>query len=463
MSLSDQRLEYSPVELTPRIDRTRINFSWFHKLRWAAIIGQLTTIFMVRDGMGIDVPLGKMLAIIGVAALTNFGLGLWLRDRSPNWPTWPWRGDLLLGSLMMLDNLLLTALLYYSGGPSNPFTIFYLVNISLAAVVLQARWAWILDGAAFLCFAVLFSAHISVAALEHGPAHEHAMHGHNPVAPEPMSLHLRGSLFAFGGAATFIVYFITRVTRELAQREVELNEARQRTFRTDKLDALATLAAGAAHELASPLSTIAVVARELELNLAENSLNREDVQDVQLIRSEVDRCRRILHSMASGVGESVGEELVSVSAEELMGGVTEEIAVADRIDVAFAAEVAEACLHLPKVAVCRAVRAAVQNALDASPATARVKLVANRVDDQLTITVSDRGAGMSQDVLRRAGEPFFTTKDPGAGMGLGLFLARRVIERFGGSLSMESTLGAGTNVTIRLPFEHSAVPVKQHT
>ena len=166
-----------------------------------------------------------------------------------------------------------------------------------------------LDVAAFLCFAFLFSAHVSLAALEHGHDHEHAMHHGTRTAPGPMSLHLQGSLIAFGGAATFIVYFITRISSELA-REAELDEARQRKSQNDKLTALATLAAGAAHELASPLSTVAVLARDLELDLAESNLNEQAVHDVQLIRAEVNRCRRILDSMASGVGESVGEELV---------------------------------------------------------------------------------------------------------------------------------------------------------
>ncbi len=159
---------------------------------------------------------------------------------------------------MLVDNLLLTALLYYTGGPANPFTVCYLVNIALAAAILGARWAWVLNGAAFACFALLFFAHLPLAELEHGPEHEHAMHHHTRTAPGPMSLHLQGSLIAFGGASTFIVYFITRVTRELARREAELDEASRRRARTDKLAALATLAAGAAHELASPLSTIAL-------------------------------------------------------------------------------------------------------------------------------------------------------------------------------------------------------------
>lgn len=439
-----------PVQLD---DRTRINFAWFHKLRWAAIAGQLLTIIVIRVAMTIELPLAKMLVIIGFAALTNYAFGLWLHEQIGNSPRRKWPGEWVLGSLMMLDNLLLTTLLYYSGGPSNPFTVFYLVNITLAAVVLPARWAWVLDGAAFICFAALFVFHVSLAALEHGPAHEHAMHSHNPAAPEPMSLHLRGSLIAFGGAATFIVYYITRVTRALARREKELSEARQFQARTDKLDALGTLAAGAAHELASPLSTIAIVARELELNMTGGNGDREELLDVRLIREEVDRCRRILQTLASGAGESMGEELVPLSAAELLNGVVAEMAPAERFQIAVSADLARSHWCLPRVALTRAMRAAVQNALQASSSDRPVKLVAERDEDFLRITVADQGGGMGADILRRAGEPFFTTKEPGQGMGLGLFLARRVIERLGGSVQLESTLGAGTQVIFRIPCE----------
>jgi two-component system sensor histidine kinase RegB len=458
MQLSETRSSFALSGASQTIDRAQINFSRLHKLRWAAIAGQLTTIFVVRDWMGIELPAAKMLAIIGVAAATNVGFGLWLRYRSPAWPRWAWRGDWVIGSLMMLDNLLLTALLYYSGGPANPFTIFYLVNIALAAVVLRPLWAWILDGAAFLCFAMLFVVHVSLNAIEHGPEHEHTMHSHQRTrtAAGPMSLHLQGSLIAFGGAATFIVYFITRVTSELARREAELNEARQRKAQTDKFEALATLAAGAAHELATPLSTIAILARELELSLAEKIANDENVQDIQLIRSEVDRCRRILHSMASGAGESIGEELTPISASELLTAAMGDLAAADRIDISVARAVEDSAFKLPKQALAQALRGIIQNALDASAPSDRVKIDCSQAGGFWMVTITDRGVGMTGDVLKRAGEPFFTTKEPGAGMGLGLFLARRVIERLGGSLSLESIVRVGTIVTIRLPVENLA-------
>ncbi len=356
--------------------------------------------------------------------------------------------------------LLLTVLLYYTGGPANPFTVFYLVNIPCwLRRSCRRSWAWVLDIAAFLCFAFLFFAHVSLGALEHGHDHEHAMHHGTRTAPGPMSLHLQGSLIAFGGAATFIVYFITRISTELTRRDAELYEARQRKSQSDKLAALATLAAGAAHELATPLSTIAILARDLELDLADSDLSEQTVHDVQLIRAEVDRCRRILDSMAAGAGESVGEELVELSPEELVESAFRELSTADRIEFEMPADGASRCCRVPKLALCQSLRALVQNGFDASPASGRVRITCVSQDSWLAISIADSGAGMADEVLHRAGEPFFTTKEPGSGMGLGLFLARRVVERIGGSLTLESTVGVGTKATIRLPLAPSTVLV----
>ena len=441
-----------------RLDRQQINLAWFVKLRWAAIVGQLATIFVVRFPMAIELPLAKLLEILGLAAATNIALGIWLQLRLPDRSESSRRDEAVLGSLMLLDNLLLTALLYYSGGPSNPFTVFYLVNIALAAAILGARWAWSLNVAGFACFALLFVAHVPLAELEHGPAHEHAMHHHTRTAAGPMSLHLQGSLIAFGGAGSFIVYFVTRVTRELARREAELDEASQRRARADKLEALATLAAGAAHELASPLSTIAVLSHDLDLALASGPWNADEgLSDVRLIRGEVARCRRILDSMATGAGQSLGEEWARVAIEELMRSALSELSHAERIDLIVEPSLADRRFTAPRQAVTQALRAIVQNALQASPPPGRVHVIGKREGNDWIVSITDHGCGMSREVLQRVGEPFFTTKPPGAGIGLGLFLARRVIERLGGSLIFESELGVRTTAIVRIPLENGLV------
>lgn len=420
----------------PAAERMRINFSWLLKLRWAACVGQLVTILVVELGMGIRLPLGPLLSIVFLEVLSNIpleiylGRGRWYASRQ----LWMTQGDRLHSTIMAFDIFLLSALLFWSGGPANPFSVFYLVNITLAAVVLRARFAWNVTGLAILCLAILFRWHVTL-----------------PALAEP-KIYFQGLMVAITAAAAIIAYFITRVTRELAQREKELSDAQRRKAENEKLEALATLAAGAAHELASPLSTIAVVARELELQLSKDSASETAVEDARLIRTEVGRCREILDLMITDAGESAGEPMVWLSAQDLFEASCKGLRDAKRVELKSLEVEPEVRLYVPMHALAQAVRGLVKNALDATEASQTVAVKISRDRELLRFRIQDQGKGMSSEVLARAGNPFFTTKDPGKGMGLGLFLARKVIERLGGVLEIQSSPETGTEVCVVLPI-----------
>jgi two-component system sensor histidine kinase RegB len=229
-----------------------------------------------------------------------------------------------------------------------------------------------------------------------------------------------------------------------------LRKAEAQRARSEKLEALGTLAAGAAHELATPLSTIAVVAKELEadaVRLDDASLS----EDVRLIRSEVTRCRNILDHLSADAGHSAGEALAKVGVDALLQAVLENLPAPERIRLTVEPSARAAELTVPRYAAAQALRGLLENALEAGGA-APVELRVARREDTLALTVRDRGAGMPPEVLARAGDPFFTTKQPGRGMGLGLFLARSVVERLGGMLELESSPGRGTTVSVTLPI-----------
>ncbi len=273
--------------------------------------------------------------------------------------------------------------------------------------------------------------------------------------PAEMNRHVEGMWIAFGLAAVFIVYFVQRVTRALAAREAELEAARLATARHEKLASLATLAAGAAHQLSTPLSTIAVVAKELEHQLAHSDAGEEPVADARLIREQVERCRDILTQMAADAGESAGESTTTVRIAEILESARRGLADAERVAVDLTAA-ERTVLRVPPRALAQALRALIRNALDATPVSAAVRITARTGDSRCSIEVRDSGGGMSREVLARAGEPFYTTKAPGKGMGLGLFLARAVVERLGGSLELDSSEGRGTcaRVVLPMPAEH---------
>ncbi len=266
---------------------------------------------------------------------------------------------------------------------------------------------------------------------------------------ELMQLHLRGMWVAFALAGGMLVAFVLRVRRALADREAELDRESERAGRRDRLASLATLAAGTAHALGSPLSTIAVAAHELERRLA--SLP-EAAEDARLIRQQVARCREALTRMSTESGQSPGEALnprpVSLLLEEALEGLDE----ADRVRVELQEGVRQATAALPVRAVGQSVQALVRNALQASPAGVPVHLRLALDGDRLRVEVEDRGAGMAPEVLARAGEPFFSTRGSGQGLGLGLFVARSLAEQLGGDLSLVSSPARGTRARLTVPL-----------
>ena len=409
-----------------------INFSWLLQLRWGAIAGQVALILVVDALLGIDLPLAPLFLCVAIEAISNAAFALRLRRGGE---VQPWMPGLLMG----LDVALLTVMLRFTGGPFNPFTTLYLVNIALAAVVLPATWSWFLTALSLLCFGFLF---VDRTLLGDAAGNGHAEH---------MQMHLQGMWVAFGLAAGFIVYFVQRVTRSLAERDAELAAARALTARHEKLASLATLAAGAAHQLSTPLSTIAVVAKELEHRLARDA-DDPAVADAHLIREQVERCRDILLQLASDAGESTGEAIQPTPVEHLLQAAIRGLppeAIALSISTVAGAEAIQA----PPRALAQALRGLVKNACEASPPGIPVRVRVDRDATGWTIEIADRGGGMSEEVLARAGEPFFTTKGPDKGMGLGVFLARTLVERLGGRFSLDSAPGHGTSARIHLPVE----------
>ena len=419
----------------------RINFAWLLRLRWGTVAGQVITILAVELGVGIQLPLVPLFAVIGVELSTNAACAWWLRG-ARDLREW------MLAGLLALDVVLMTVLLYFTGGPSNPFSFLYLVHIALAAVVLRDRWTWALVALSIVCLGSLFVEHAWIARAWYDHPEQHVAH---------MRLHLEGMYVAFGIAAAFIVYFVTRVTRDLARREAELARARTRAQRSERLASLATMAAGAAHELSTPLSTIAVVAKELQRELESTSVPGTPgaAADAELIRREVERCRAILEQMAVDAGQSWGEGFAQRSVRELVDSSLAGLPEPERARVKLAGDGLQEPLYLPISAVSRALRGVIHNALQASDASANVEVRVSCDAQRCELIVRDQGPGMEPAVLARAGEPFFTTKEPGHGMGLGLFLTRAVFERLGGELAIDSRAGAGTQVVLTLPMSRS--------
>ena len=433
-----------------------VNASWLIKLRWVAAIGQMLTIAVVVFLLKIPIPMvWALLTIILVTGISNLVLSLmflkWSQSRERR--RLPW--DQIVGIVMVMDMLSLTALLFASGGPTNPFMLFFFVNLSLSALVLSRHWAWSLNALSVACFGLLLFEHHQMDQLNFGvqwlPIRQTGQ----------VSLAQLGLFVAFATCSSVIVYFITRLTDELRQQQRDLTIAQRNQAKSEKIEALGTLAAGAAHELATPLSTIAVVARDVEKAFDEHPPEfpgAEDViEDVHLIRNQLDRCRKILDRMASHAGETVGEAFENLTMKQLADDVIDELPDRERkqVRLVMPENVAGRQANLPPDSIGQALRGLVQNAIDVSSDGETVIVEINCNEKMWCWRIIDSGEGMSESILQRISEPFFTTKPPGQGMGLGLFLAKNVINRLGGDIDIQSKIGAGTTVTANLPFNNS--------
>jgi two-component system, sensor histidine kinase RegB len=425
---------------------------WLVQLRWVAVVGQWLAVGITHWGLGIDLPLVPLIGLIAVTASSNL-LCTYLisiarkRISAASHPDDRAKIDHLsisgnwLGAIILLDVITLAGLLYFTGGIANPFSCFFLANIVIGGLVLSPPWTWSLAALTFVCtiWLLMFAPPLEKLGINFDPGLSF------------FTVPKQGILIAIGTCCAVIAYFITVLVRELRRSEGLLIEAEQQRESAQRVEALATLAAGAGHELASPLSTIAVVAKEMSRKLERTEGESWIRRDVDLIRSELDRCREILQRMKSGAGEAAAEVMHLVKATELVENILTPMRQPDRVETVIEPAVRQEAIRLPLQAVSQAIRNLVQNAMDASEANAKVAMHFESREDSWIIIIIDRGTGMTEETLRRIGQPFYTTKEVGQGMGLGVFLTRNVLSGLGSKLEFESQWGRGTTCQVTIP------------
>lgn len=403
--------------------RTRFDLAWLARIRGVFLVGEILAV-LVWTLVDPSAPWPWLALAIAGQGLFNIALSF-SEASTVLTATRGWERTVL--AALLLDVIAIAAMLALAGGPSSPFTVVLLVHVTVAAVVLRGWRLGLVVATAIAAYASLFVFDTD----------EH-VHG------EGFGTHLEQMFVAFAVTAVGIATAVGRLA-------VALERERERADANARVMGMTTLAAGAAHELATPLATIKTVVGEIDRELAGREGLEHVREDLALVRSEVARSRSILDQLSIAAGELRGEAPSRVS----LG------ALAQTLDALDAAERSRVRFHanegvevaLPVRAVGQALNALVRNALEAS---ARVNdptvEVTAAVDARwVVVTVRDHGPGIPPDVLARLGEPFFTTKDPGRGMGLGIFLVRALAAHLGGELTLDSRPGQGTLATLRLP------------
>ncbi|HRJ71127.1 MAG TPA: ATP-binding protein [Terrimicrobiaceae bacterium] len=403
---------------------------WLIRLRWLALAGQGVLFLVGAAALRIDFPLGIVIPCLAITAASNLLVSV-RGDRFPE--------TAACALLLLLDTLTLTVLLYWLGGAHNPFTAFYVLHITIAALLLPALWTWLGVGICAMGYGLLF-------------ASPHPIESAAGISCcGSFDFHLQGMLLAMVLVGMCIAFFVGQLKAALARREAELHEARVRAVQNEKFAGLATLAAGVAHELATPLSTIAVISSDLGERACSQCRHSGCLTDAELIRSEVERCRSILEKLGESTTDNIGENAQAVALGSLPGRLRGFLSEQNFQRLAVDVPSPGIELFVPITTLLQSLAVLVKNACDADESGRPVRLTLTASRGRVTARVEDQGAGMTPEVSARAGEPFFTTKEPGRGMGLGLFLVRMFAERMKGSLVIHSVPSRGSTVCLEFP------------
>lgn len=435
-------------------DKTQSNiaFSWLLLLRWGALVCQILLVVAVYFFFKTITPLPIPLLIIAFAGGSNLVFHFFYQKRHKNIP------GSLFALVMFLDIILLTALLHWTGGAMNPFTFLFLIHISLGAILMRPVWAWSMAVFTTLCYAILFFLP------EWSPMH--TLRNAKPLIScqsgvptgstmtDGMELHLQGMWLAFAITVFFVVFFVNKIQMSLENHQKTVTALELEKSKSEKLASLATLSAGAAHEFSTPLATIAIAAGEMLTTLKNQSSDPELVNDTMLIRDQVERCREILYQMSADAGKHLAESLRIFTIDDLCTEVLSWFSDHDRARIEVDCTIRDFTIRMPFRTLKRIIRGLIKNALDASEPEVPVQVSCWKDERFLYFEVRDRGKGMDEQTLNRAIEPFYTTKQPGKGLGLGLFLAQSAAERLGGNLMLSSIPGEGTVAHISFALSH---------
>ena len=407
------------------------------RLRWLAIIGQSTAVLVVYYGFDFDLPIYACIAAIILAAWLNVALRLrfhMTQRLEPDRAAW----------LLAFDIAELAVLLFLTGGLQNPFAFLFLGPVLLSATALPPRFTLMLGGFAVACATVLVFVHYPL-----------PWDSEDPLQLPP--IYMMGVWMCILLAIGFIGVYAWQITEESRQLSDALAATELVLAREQHLSQLDGLAAAAAHELGTPLSTISVIARELERAIAADAPHGDDVR---LLREQAKRCRDILAKLTelSAGGEPFDRMRLTALIEEVVAphrnfGVT--------IDVITPSDRAAEPVGARNPAILYGLGNLLENAIDF--AHDRVLVDAKWDEDSVAVTISDDGPGFAPEILTRIGEPYVTSRrhhlnDTGeepTGLGLGFFIAKTLLERSGATLSFENRAIPERGAVVRLHWSRS--------
>jgi two-component system sensor histidine kinase RegB len=418
---------FSFVETAGPSDALRLLF-W---LRMVAIGSQIAAVALAQLVLAGPLPLRELGIAIGALALWNA-----LNYRAVHARREVHHGEVALH--LAVDIIVFTAVLYFTGGPTNPFVSLYLVPISLAATSLPTRYAWLTVALCGVGYSLLWWRSVPLPPV-------HARFG------SEFDLHLTGMWVNFIIAAVLIVLFVGRMAWLVRQRDRELATMRENALRDSQVIELGTLAAGTAHELNTPLSTLAILASELDETTTDPAQKRQ----LRAMLDEIGVINERLNRIAGGVNAQRSAGARHAALVEFLDELFTQWAAAHP-GIELGVRHGDAVNAVPIVVeatIEQAIRNVLDNAAHATLANGgrRIDVVTGLAGTRLTLAITDRGAGLDPAVRDEIGLKAVSTKEHG--LGIGLLLSRAALERFGGRLDLEDRPAGGVEARIELPLD----------
>lgn len=412
------------LSATPEAGFSRISLRALVPIRWLAVAGQALALLTVHYVLGFRLPLAPALAVVTGSVLLNL-VHTVHRSSATRF------GERDAAVFLGFDTLQLTALLFLTGGLHNPFSILIVAPVTVAATILSRRPVIALS--AFAVASITFLAEFHMPLPWSGPP---------PSFPPALVLGVWAALVM---ATLFIAGYTWLVAQEARQLRDAVAATQLALAREQRVSAVGALAAAAAHELGSPLATIAVVAKELARDLPADSPH---VEDAALLLSQSERCRRILADLAQHPEEDGGSPYARLPVSALVEAADSGFGD-DRVRVIFAATGApeDEPLVRRSAEILHGLNNLIQNAVQFAQREVSVTTFWDAA--AVSVEIADDGPGFAPNLLDRIGEPYLSTRAGAEGhMGLGIFIAQSLLERSGARVSFENLPEGGAHVAV---------------
>ncbi len=446
----------------------RQNLKWLFILRNMLILGECFLVIMFVYGLNIQIPEQQLWLVIVAIIAVNMYTSMRLQTDDPV-------TEIEIFSQICIDVFSIAALLYLTGGASNPITWVFLLPLIITAIMLPQAYAWYMVILTTSMYSILIAFNVPLPSIEPHMPESGLLHPSPSVMSYQMmqkaheisdkhyyNLHMFGMWFGFVFSAGLVAYFVAELAKTLKNRERSLAEAREKALRDERVVALGTLAASAAHDMGTPLGTIAIVVHELIQDFPSQHFP-EFNEKMEILQNQVNRCKEALSLMSASAGEMRAESgkvmLLTTYIDDVISQWRTHKPTA-KLHYFIDPDVATDAQVIAEQTLTHALINILNNAVEASDPEQGIEFHAKWDSHEMSLKIRDYGPGFPHEFINLIGTQPLTTKNKG--LGVGLFLAYSTINRLNGTIELSNIKTGGACVEITLPLLLSTENADEH-